>query len=544
MIAALCERYNTLEVLTLRKWIGTHLNRKRPTTDNAHPPAKILAAQYVRMSTELQKYSTDNQKDAIGLFAQEAGYEIVATYEDAGRSGLNIEGRTGLQRLLADVEEGRAGFDVVLVYDVSRWGRFQNIDESASYEFRCHVAGVRVEYCAEQFVNDGSIGSDVLKAIKRSMAAEHSRVLSVKVFAGQHRLIGMGYRQGGSAGFGLRRLLVDQNGQPKTLLARKEHKSLQTDRVILVPGPVEEVNVVRNIYHDFVVNGRSEDEIARDLNSRGIKTDLGNQWTRGTVHQLLINEKYIGNNVWNRSSFKLKRQRVRNDASLWARADGAFEAIVDRDQFECARAIIAARSARLTDEEMLSALLGLLKRAGSLSGIIIDEAADCPSSSAFSARFGSLLRAYKLVGYTPQRDYRYIEINRRLRSMHPDVVLDTVARIMERGAVVSSEGNGLLSVNGEFSVSIVIVRCHSTLAGSSRWHVGLDRGLDPDITIAVRMNPDNRTVRDYFIMPTCEIVGSKIRTAEANGIMLDAFLFDDLEPLFALAERCPIEEVA
>lgn len=519
------------------------MERNRPTPDSAHSPAKILAAQYVRMSTDLQKYSTDNQKDAIRLFAEDAGYEIVATYEDAGRSGLNIEGRTGLQRLLADVEGGNVNFDVVLVYDVSRWGRFQNIDESASYEFRCHVAGVRVEYCAEQFVNDGSIGSDVLKAIKRSMAAEHSRVLSVKVFAGQYRLVGMGYRQGGPAGFGLRRLLIDQNGQPKTLLARNEHKSLQTDRVILVPGPDNEVRIVRSIYHNFVVNGRSEEEIARDLNTRGIATDLGRQWTRGTVHQILINEKYIGNNVWNRGSFKLKRHRVRNDASLWARANGAFEAIVDREQFETAQAIIAERSARLTDDEMLSALATLLKRVGSLSGIIIDEAEGCPSSSAFSARFGSLLRAYKLVGYTPERDYRYIEINRRLRAMHPDVMLDTISRITERGAVVIN-GNGLLLVNGEFSVSVVIVRCHSTSAGSLRWHVGLDRGLDPDIIVAVRMNPDNKTVRDYFILPTHEIDGGKIRTAEANGIILDAFLFDDLEPLFALAERCPIKEVA
>jgi DNA invertase Pin-like site-specific DNA recombinase len=520
------------------------LEKKRLTSENAIPAAKVLAAQYVRMSTELQKYSTDNQKDAIRLFAEEAGYEIITTYEDAGRSGLNIEGRTGLQRLLADVESGRADYEVVLVYDVSRWGRFQNIDESASYEFRCHLAGVRVEYCAEQFANDGSIGSDVLKAIKRSMAAEHSRVLSVKVFAGQYRLIGMGYRQGGPAGFGLRRLLIDQNGRPKTLLAQNEHKSLQTDRVILVPGPEEEVEVVRSIYHDFVAKGRCEDEIAHDLNTRGIKTDLGRQWTRGTIHQVLINEKYIGNNVWNRRSFKLKRQRVRNDASLWARANGVFEAVVDPEQFENAQAIIAARSARLTNEEMLSVLQTLLKKVGLLSGIIIDEAADCPSSSAFSTRFGSLLRAYKLVGFTPERDYRYIEINRRLRSMHPDVMLDTIARLRERGAVVSSKETGLLLVNSEFSVSIVIVRCHSTSSGSLRWHIALERGLDPDISIAVRMNPDNMTVRDYFILPTREIDGRKVRTAEANGIMLDAFLFDDLEPIFALAERCPIKEVA
>lgn len=96
----------------------------------------------------------------------------------------------------AGIEARRGNFETVIVYDVSRWGRFQNIDESASYEYRCQIAGVRIEYCAEQFVNDGSIGSDVLKAIKRSMAADYSRVLSQKVFVGQCRLVRMGFWQG------------------------------------------------------------------------------------------------------------------------------------------------------------------------------------------------------------------------------------------------------------------------------------------------------------------------------------------------------------
>ena len=521
------------------------METERSSTVDGEPAKLIRAAQYVRMSTEHQQYSTDNQKDAIRQFAETAGCEIVATYEDSGRSGLNIEGRAGLQKLLADVEGGNPGFDVVLVYDVSRWGRFQNIDESASYEFRCHLAGVRIEYCAEQFVNDGSIGSDVLKAIKRSMAAEHSRVLSVKVFAGQSRLIGMGYRQGGPPGYGLRRLLIDQHGNQKGVLARNEHKSLQTDRVILIPGPADEIGIVRDIYQAFVNDERSEAEIALGLNARGILTDLGRAWTRGTVHQILINEKYIGNNVWNRGSFKLKRQRVKNTPNFWVRADGAFEAIVDRGLFERAQAIILARSARMSDDDMLAALETLFKRRGSLSGLIIDEDTGCPSSSAFQARFGSLLRAYSLVGYTPDRDYRYIETNKRLRAMHPGIVQGTIERIEKLGAVAVAEGStGILRVNEEFSVSIVIVRCLTTGAGSLRWKVRLDRGLEPDITVAVRMNPDNHTVRDYLIVPTSEITGDAVRTAESNGIALDSFLFETLDPLFDLAERAHIKEVA
>ena len=157
---------------------------------------EIRAAEYVRMSTEHQKYSTENQADTIRQFAARRGYQIVRTYADEGRSGLNIGGRAGLQQLIADVEAERADFNVILVYDVSRWGRFQDSDESAYYEYLCKRAGIRVEYCAEQFENDGSISSTIVKTVKRAMAGEYSRELSVKVFAGQCRLIDLGYRQG------------------------------------------------------------------------------------------------------------------------------------------------------------------------------------------------------------------------------------------------------------------------------------------------------------------------------------------------------------
>jgi DNA invertase Pin-like site-specific DNA recombinase len=103
------------------------------------------------------------------------------------------------------VTGGQADFEIVLVYDVSRWGRFQDADESAYYEYQCRRSGVRVEYCAEPWENDGSLGSDIQKMLKRKMAGEYSRELSVKVFAGQCRLIEKGFRQGGPAGFGLRR---------------------------------------------------------------------------------------------------------------------------------------------------------------------------------------------------------------------------------------------------------------------------------------------------------------------------------------------------
>jgi len=290
--------------------------------------AHIRAVEYVRMSTEHQKYSTENQGEIIRRYAEQRGLTLVRTYEDSGKSGLRIDGRDALKRLIDDVRSGVADFSAILVYDVSRWGRFQDADESAYYEFICKEAGITVHYCAEQFENDGSLSSTIIKSMKRAMAGEYSRELSAKVFTGQCRLIGLGFRQGGMAGYGLRRHLIDEHRRPKGELPIGAQKSLQTDRVILVPGPLHEIETVRRVYRMFVDDGRSERDIATILNDEGVLTDLGRPWTRGTVHQILTNEKYIGNNVYNRISFKLKKKRVINPPDMWIRGDSAFTPIV------------------------------------------------------------------------------------------------------------------------------------------------------------------------------------------------------------------------
>lgn len=521
------------------RWLDTD------EVNDAPEPPKVRAAQYVRMSTEHQQYSTDNQSVAIQRYADQRGYEIVRTYADEGKSGLNIGGRRGLQQLLRDVENGKADYSALLVYDVSRWGRFQDPDEAATYELRCRQAGVHVHYCAEQFENDGSIGSSIIKTVKRAMAGEYSRELSVKVFAGQANLIRLGYRQGGPAGFGLRRMLVDQEGHEKGLLAAGQHKSIATDRVILVPGPDHEIEIVQEVYRRFVVDGQSEREIADVLNRRDIRTDLGRPWSRGSVHQLLINEKYIGNNVWARTSCKLKGVHIRNAPSDWVRADGVFAHIISQELFQAAQEIVRQRSAKLSDEEMLALLAQIFERNGYLSGLIIDEADDCPSSSSFRCRFGSLLRAYTLVGFAPDHDYRYLETNRKLRAMYPGIIetiLDGIA--LAGGTAVRDPATDLLTVNREFTASLIIVRCFQTSAGTRRWKLRLDTKLKPDITVAVRMDSANDQPWDYYLLPRLDMRDAILRLADYNGLSLDAYRFDDLSHFYRMAGRTPFRNAA
>lgn len=221
-----------------------------------------------------------------------------------------------------------------------------------------------------------------------------------------------------------------------------------------MPGPPEEVELVRRLYRMFVLQRRSEREIASTLNAEGHLTDLGRPWTRGVVHQILTNEKYIGNNVYNRVSYKLKAKRIVNPPDAWLRADSAFAGVVEPDFFDAAQRIIQDRCRRFSDQDLLDQLSNLLAQKGWLSGLVIDEVDEMPSSSTFRHRFGSLIRAYALVGYSPSRDFRYIETNQALRALHPDIVQQVVDAIGAAGGEVRRDPiNDLLRISSRSTQS-------------------------------------------------------------------------------------------
>lgn len=521
------------------------MQKEETSNEGATKAPLFRAAEYVRMSTEHQQYSTLNQAEKIREYAAHRGIEIVRTYADDGKSGLSIGGRASLKKLIADVESGEADFTIILVYDVSRWGRFQDADESAYYEYICHRAGINVAYCAEQFENDGSQASTIIKSVKRVMAGEYSRELSVKVFAGQCRLIELGYRQGGPAGYGLRRVLIDQNGSVKAELSRGEHKSLQTDRVILVPGPDDEVKMVNSIYEWFINEGLMESAIAARLNNMKVRTDLDREWTRATINEVLTNEKYIGNNVFNRTSFKLKKQRVENTPDMWIKKEGAFDPIVPPDLFYTVQGIIRERARRYTDEELIEHLRSLFQNRGLLSCLIINETEGMPSSSIYVNRFGSLIRAYQMVGFTPQHDYRYLEVNRFLRKLHPEIIAETEAKIAEiGGSVVRDPATDLLLINQEFSVSLVLARCQSYDSGSHRWKIRFDTSLCPDITVAVRLDHANKAVLDYYLLPRLDFGQPRLNLADQNVIEFDCYRFETLDYLYGMTARSRLRRAA
>ncbi len=465
---------------------------------------KVRAAQYVRMSTDFQRYSTRNQADAIAVYAACHGFEIVRTYSDEGRSGLTIKARSSLQQLIDDVNSREAEFKAILVYDVSRWGRFQDTDESAHYEFLCRKAGIAVHYCAEKFDNDGSLTAMILKHLKRMMAAEYSRELSTKVYVGQCRLAGLGYRQGGMAGYGLRRLAIDAEGKPRLKLKMGEQKSVHTDRVILVPGPQHEVDTIRRIYRQYITGLTSPQAIANQLNKEGILSERGGPWDRQMIYEVISNEKYIGNNVFNRTSMKLAGQQVFNPRDLWIRVEGAFEAIIDPGQFAAAQRVREDRAAymRLSDEEMLARLVDLWKRCGGLSEIIISRSNSVPALTTYRNRFGNMANIYERIGYVPPFDFKQLRINAARRLEHPKIIADVVRLFRKSGVAARIEPDSeLLIVNDTLRISIVIARYGKRKNGGPDWRLRFEASLSPDFTLAVCLSPDGHRVQEYFLLP-------------------------------------------
>ncbi|MBL5899307.1 recombinase family protein [Lelliottia amnigena] len=506
---------------------------------------KVRVAQYLRMSTDHQQYSLHNQSEYIKNYAEKNNMEIAYTYDDAGKSGVSIVGRHSLQQLLSDVEQKKINIQAVLFYDVSRFGRFQNSDEAAYYSFLFERNGVDLIYCSEPIpTKEFPLESSVILNIKRSSAAYHSRNLSEKVFIGQVNLIKRGYHQGGMAGYGLRRLLVDENDIAKEILNFRKRKSIQTDRVILIPGPKIEIQIVNKIYDLFIDHHVPEFIITEKLNEQNIAAENGSYWTRGKIHQILTNEKYIGNNIYNKTSSKLKSKSIKNPKHEWVRCDKAFKPIISKKKFNKAQDIIQLRSIHLSNDDLLEKLKQKLENNGKLSGFIIDEDDTGPSSSVYRARFGGLLRAYSLIGYKPEHDYSYLQINEALRTFYSYVIEDFKNNILQNNCYVDAHKYApMLYINEELIISVVITKCNHMKSGKLRWKVRFDNTSRADITIVIRMDSQNESPRDFYIIPKIDNAFSKMVMSEKNNLRLELYRFDNLDNFLNIINHIKVRDL-
>ena len=498
------------------------------------------AAEYVRMSRDLQKYSIENQKQAIAEYALLHDFMIVRTYADEGKSGVLIKGRDALQQLIADIQSRRAEFDTVLVYDVSRWGRFQDADEAAYYEFICKSCGVSIKYCAEQFENDNSTMSTVLKGIKRAMAGEYSRELSAKIVRAHRRMASMGFHQGGRPNYGLRRLLVDDTKNPKFVLNNSQRKSLQTDRVILVPGPPNEVRTVQEIFYRFAVEHASIREIIRGLTEKGTRNARGNSWTIQNVSDILSCEKYVGTYVYNRTSERLHQRRIYLPSEKWLRVPNTIEPIVDARTFAEAQCRLG-ETWKISDVDLLNYLTATWCVTGYLSCGTLALNHYAPSPACYLERFGCLQNAYRHIGFRRSHHYRYEDIGDFLRQCDRNLIARiTSTREAAEGRVRYDEKTEVLMVDGTLRVRTHVVAFLDREKRGAGWRVHRRYVKPCDWILVARLKKSNTAILDYYLLrypdqPT-------FRFSRNNLRKLDSYKLKSLVAFYRLCRKAMAED--
>ena len=493
-----------------------------------HLPLTPVAS-YVRMSTDDQVASPLLQMEALQGYAALHAMAIVRSYSDEGQSGLVIAGRRGLQSLLSDVLGGRPGFVALLIYDVSRWGRFQDVDEGAYYEFLCRRAGIRVIYCAEHFVNDGAPLSQLLKSIKRCMAAEFSRELGIRVFSAQCRLAAAGYKQGGTVKYGLRRLAAPADGIARVLV-RGERKPRPTDRIVFGLGSEAELQLVRRIFSLFI-SGMRQRAIARLLNEEGLLAAGGHPWTDWLVKGILCCELYCGTYEYNVGSTRMRSPRVVNPPEERTRAEEVLAPVIARADFERARTIRCMRNGG-DREAVLARIRELHAQFGYVNEAMLRTTPGMPGNKRLCRMFGGLHAAYVEAG-----------VARPKRSAPPRVKLaPLVAGLRDRvGTLAVRAGKDVATVSGlpciwsiaGQMVRVSVVAAHQHREGP-RWRVRLEWPTATDFIVAGLLAPDGTEIRRYVLVQCDQHRGRCLYFCGRNYARNASMVYPDLEALFGL----------
>lgn len=232
------------------------------------------------------------------------------------------------------------------------------------------------------------------------------------------------------------------------------------------------------------------------------------------IRNILSNEAYIGNSVYNRKSFRLKQVMKKNPPELWIRATGLYEPIVDRSIFLNTQELLKKQYVRLSDEQLLKKLREALAANGKLSVSIMAATDGVPSPPLYAYRFGSLREAFRRVGYVnSDRDFDYLDARRQADAELQQEASKLATRIRALGAAAAVwDGDAkVMTVDRRLAVSLREARYYTAPQHAPAWLVHR-RIIEPaEFILALRLDPaTNRQVTDYFLLPLSEMAKERI----------------------------------
>lgn len=445
--------------------------------------ATRAVAYYRHSAQDRQENSIPIQQDQVREWAREHGVEIIREFADHGRSGLTAEGRPAFTEMMEDWVKARSDFQYILCLDVSRWGRFQDIDLSAQYSAECKRAGKQVIYTTIGKPREDDPLYPVYVQFERFRAAQYSKELSDKVWRGCVKISEQGYWAGGPPPYGLERMLLDESRHPLHILQAGQRKSIQNQRVTLSVSESEEARIVTRIFDDFVEQGRSEGKIAQALNREGVLSPGGIGWSKSSVRNILRNEKYTGAIVYNRTTQKLKTPRRENPEEQWVRTPNSFEGLIDVEVFAKAQQRLAQRRRRFEPEVMLKGLQEVFDEHHFLRPSLL-RSSDLPSAASYGNRFGSL-------------DFAFQQLFAPLRNEARQIVAEHLQAAMNE--VLPYADFFVLDRKLTMTLQPVVPTPHGYAA---YWPLRRDARTVVDLTLGILLNePVSLDILGYIVLP-------------------------------------------
>jgi len=400
-----------------------------------------------------------------------------------------------------------------------------------------------VRYCAEQFENDNSTTSNLLKALKRTMAGEYSRELSVKVHSAQRRLAALGFWQGGPAPFGMVRQLIDENGQLKEKLRFGDWKSITRYRTILGLGPLEDVETIQLAFDLYTKEGKTSNQVAEILN-QGKHLCGTRPWTGKRLRTLFTNAGYKGAYAYCKTNRKDHLYRA-VEPEKWLMREQAFPRMVSDLQWAQARDRVREETKVLEDSELLEALKRLWKREGTITARLINAARDMPTVQAYHNHFGGIDAAYKLIGFRTARDFSRLKAINRSRLGYQKALCDEIcARIRTIGGTAKYLHSGLMIINGNITLKLRFITGELFPSGPI-WNLGLGNKLAVDIVILARLELRERSIVDYFVVPALSGLRGRLRLRKSdNPAFIELYRFSTLAAVIETFRHLPVQEKA
>lgn len=247
---------------------------KIEATNTKNAMKKIRVAAYARVSTDSteQLLSLATQKEHYESYIKSnPSWEYAGLYFDEGISGTKIEKRESLLKLLDDCEHGK--IDKVITKSISRFSR--NTVECLEMVRKLTGLGIYL-YFEKENIDTEHMSSELMLSILSSISESESRSISE------------------NSKWSLKRRF--ENGTYVISYPPYGYENID-GKMVIVP---EQAEIVKEIFR-MTISGMGGYLISKELNKRGIPTKKNSKWTSSTVQEILKNEKYTGDAIFQKT---------------------------------------------------------------------------------------------------------------------------------------------------------------------------------------------------------------------------------------------------